>query len=93
MNEPTSFTAFGEPTLPRSARHALDGRDGDHREAHNVYALCMARAAYEGLRELLPEERPFLFSRSGWAGLQRYGGTWSGTSPRAGRGCGRRCRW
>ncbi|KUO11214.1 TIM-barrel domain-containing protein [Streptomyces sp. DSM 15324] len=78
MNEPTSFTAFGEATLPRSARHALDGRDGDHREAHNVYALCMARAAYEGLRELLPEERPFLFSRSGWAGLQRYGGTWSG---------------
>ncbi|MFF4591156.1 TIM-barrel domain-containing protein [Streptomyces sp. NPDC001388] len=78
MNEPTSFTAFGESTLPRSARHALDGRPGDHREAHNVYALCMARAAYEGLRELLPEERPFLFSRSGWAGLQRYGGTWSG---------------
>ncbi|MGW2773032.1 glycoside hydrolase family 31 protein [Streptomyces olivaceoviridis] len=78
MNEPTSFSAFGEPTLPRSARHALEGRGGDHREAHNVYALCMAQAAYEGLRELAPEERPFLFSRSGWAGLQRYGGTWSG---------------
>ncbi|WP_055629742.1 glycoside hydrolase family 31 protein [Streptomyces hirsutus] len=78
MNEPTSFTAFGEPTLPRSARHALDGRDGDHREAHNVYALCMARAAHEGLRALLPEERPFLFSRSGWAGMQRYGGSLSG---------------
>ncbi|WP_030343673.1 glycoside hydrolase family 31 protein [Streptomyces sp. NRRL S-1022] len=78
MNEPTSFSAFGEPTLPRSARHALEGRGGDHREAHNVYALCMARAAYEGLRELAPQERPFLFSRSGWAGLQRYGGTWSG---------------
>ncbi|MEU9988119.1 TIM-barrel domain-containing protein [Streptomyces sp. NPDC048045] len=78
MNEPTSFNAFGEPTLPRSARHALEGRGGDHREAHNVYALCMARAAYEGLRELTPRERPFLFSRSGWAGMQRYGGTWSG---------------
>ncbi|MER6676224.1 TIM-barrel domain-containing protein [Streptomyces sp. NPDC000983] len=78
MNEPTSFAAFGEPTLPRSARHDLDGRGGDHREAHNVYALCMARAAYEGLRELSPRERPFVFSRSGWAGLQRYGGTWSG---------------
>ncbi|WP_369387987.1 glycoside hydrolase family 31 protein [Streptomyces sp. CG1] len=78
MNEPTSFNAFGEPTLPRSARHALEGRGGDHREAHNVYALCMARAGYEGLRELAPERRPFLFSRSGWAGLQRYGGTWSG---------------
>ncbi|MEU4930385.1 TIM-barrel domain-containing protein [Streptomyces yokosukanensis] len=78
MNEPTSFNAFGEPTLPRSARHALEGRGGDHREAHNVYALCMARAGYEGLRELAPGQRPFLFSRSGWAGLQRYGGTWSG---------------
>lgn len=78
MNEPTSFNAFGESTLPRSARHALEGRGGDHREAHNVYALCMARAAYEGLRELAPKERPFLFSRSGWAGMQRYGGAWSG---------------
>jgi alpha-glucosidase len=78
MNEPTSFAAFGETTLPRSARHSLEGRGGDHREAHNVYALCMARAAFEGLRELVPQERPFVFSRSGWAGLQRYGGTWSG---------------
>ncbi|WP_328934776.1 MULTISPECIES: TIM-barrel domain-containing protein [unclassified Streptomyces] len=78
MNEPTSFAAFGESTLPRSARHDLDGRGGDHREAHNVYALCMARAAYEALRELAPQERPFLFSRSGWAGMQVYGGTWSG---------------
>lgn len=78
MNEPVSFAAFGEPTLPRSARHALEGRGGDHREAHNVYALAMARAGFEGLRALRPGERPFLFSRSGWAGMQRYGGTWSG---------------
>ncbi|GAA2097893.1 glycoside hydrolase family 31 protein [Streptomyces albiaxialis] len=78
MNEPTSFAAFGDPTLPLSARHALEGRGGDHREAHNVYALTMARAGYEGLRGLVPEQRPFLFSRSGWAGMQRYGGTWSG---------------
>ncbi|WP_371100921.1 TIM-barrel domain-containing protein [Streptomyces sp. PU_AKi4] len=78
MDEPTSFAAFGEPTLPRSARHALDGRGGDHREAHNVYGLCMARAAYEGLREQAPSERPFVLSRSGWAGMQRHGGVWSG---------------
>ncbi|MGW8931229.1 glycoside hydrolase family 31 protein [Streptomyces rubiginosohelvolus] len=78
MNEPVSFAAFGDPSLPRSARHALEGAGGDHREAHNVYALAMARAGYEGLLRLRPEERPFLFSRSGWAGMQRYGGTWSG---------------
>ncbi|MFJ2474717.1 glycoside hydrolase family 31 protein [Streptomyces sp. NPDC087659] len=78
MNEPVSFTPFGDMTLPRSARHCLEGRGGDHREAHNVYGLAMARAGYEALRRLRPEERPFLFSRSGWVGMQRYGGTWSG---------------
>ncbi|MEU9518994.1 glycoside hydrolase family 31 protein [Streptomyces sp. NPDC048224] len=78
LDAPTSFAAFGEPTLPRSARHALEGRGGDHREAHNVYALCMARAGYEGLRALSPDERPFVLARAGWAGLQRYGGVWSG---------------
>ncbi|MEJ1199692.1 MULTISPECIES: TIM-barrel domain-containing protein [unclassified Streptomyces] len=78
LDEPTSFAAFGEATLPRSARHYLEGRGGDHREAHNVYALGMARAGYEGVRTLAPEERPFVFSRSGWAGMQRYGGAWSG---------------
>ncbi|WP_103533321.1 glycoside hydrolase family 31 protein [Streptomyces sp. SM11] len=78
MNEPVSFAAFGDPSLPRSARHVLEGAGGDHREAHNVYALAMARAGHEGLLRFRPEERPFLFSRSGWAGMQRYGGTWSG---------------
>ncbi|MFF8276100.1 glycoside hydrolase family 31 protein [Streptomyces lateritius] len=78
MNEPVSFAPFGDRTLPRSSRHALEGRGGDHREAHNVYGLMMARAGYEGLRRLRPAERPFLLSRSGWAGMQRYGGTWSG---------------
>ncbi|MGW6982772.1 glycoside hydrolase family 31 protein [Streptomyces sp. NPDC054932] len=78
MNEPVSFAAFGDTTLPRSARHAMDGAGGDHREGHNVYALGMARAGWEGLVRLRPAERPFLFSRSGWAGMQRYGGSWSG---------------
>ncbi|MFJ8012478.1 glycoside hydrolase family 31 protein [Streptomyces sp. NPDC096339] len=78
MNEPVSFAPFGDTTLPRSARHSMDGAGGDHREGHNVYALAMARAGWEGLLRLRPAERPFLFSRSGWAGMQRYGGTWSG---------------
>ncbi|MFJ3838570.1 glycoside hydrolase family 31 protein [Streptomyces sp. NPDC090054] len=78
MNEPVSFAPWGDPTLPRSARHAMDGAGGDHRSGHNVYALGMARAGWEGLVRLRPRERPFLFSRSGWAGMQRYGGSWSG---------------
>ncbi|GAA2594523.1 glycoside hydrolase family 31 protein [Streptomyces axinellae] len=75
------FSPFRPPVdraLPLSARHALEGRGGDHREAHNVYALAMAKAGHAGLRELRPGQRPFVFSGSGWAGMQRYGGTWSG---------------
>ncbi|MEU1896575.1 glycoside hydrolase family 31 protein [Streptomyces pristinaespiralis] len=77
-NEPVSCTVFAGATLPRSSRHVLEGRGGDHREAHNVYGLAMARAAYEGMRGVFPEERPFVVSRSGWAGMQRYGGAWAG---------------
>ncbi|MFC8492664.1 glycoside hydrolase family 31 protein [Streptomyces sp. NPDC057235] len=53
-------------------------RDGDRREAGGVCGLAAARAGYEGLRRLRPDERPFLLSSSGWAGTQRYGGTWAG---------------
>ncbi|GAB3407472.1 glycoside hydrolase family 31 protein [Flindersiella endophytica] len=78
MNEPSAFAAFGDPTLPLTTRHNLDGRPGDHREAHNVYGLLMNRAGYDGVRRHRPGERPFLISRSGWAGMQRYSGSWTG---------------
>ena len=78
MNEPSAFAAFGEPTLARSTRADLDGRGGDHREAHNLYGLLMDRATYEGVRRERPDKRPYVLTRAGWAGVQRYGGTWSG---------------
>ncbi len=89
-DEPASRVAFGDPTLPLSARHAMEGRGGDHRAAHNVYGLLMARAAFESMAGPRPAERPFVVSRSGWAGLQRYGGAWAAhaatgpAGPRAG---------
>ncbi|MDT6987406.1 glycoside hydrolase family 31 protein [Streptomyces lusitanus] len=59
--------------------HTLASSAPVGREAHNVSALCLARAAYDGLRDEVPSgERPLLLSRSGWAGSQRYGGVWSG---------------
>jgi alpha-glucosidase len=78
MNEPAVFAARGDPSLPLCTRHELEGRGGDHREAHNLYGLGMNRAAYEGLRRLDPQRRPFILSRSGWAGGQRYAWTWTG---------------
>ena len=78
MNEPSVFAAWGDGTLPLSTRHDLEGKGGDHREAHNVYALTLNHAGFEGVLRQRPEKRPFLLSRAGYAGLQRYAGTWSG---------------
>ena len=80
MNEPAAFAAWGLPTLPLPTRHAMDGRGGDHLEAHNLYALLEARAGVEGLLGQRPDARPFILSRSGWAGIQRYAWTWTGDS-------------
>jgi len=77
MNEPTSFTAWGDMTLPLTTRHDFDGRGSDHREGHNLYALLMAQAGYEALRLHCPHRRPWLLTRSGWAGLQRYAWSWT----------------
>ncbi|MBH8556102.1 glycoside hydrolase family 31 protein [Nostocaceae cyanobacterium CENA357] len=79
MNEPGVFVLWGDPSLPpHSTWHSLEGRGGDHREAHNFYGLLQAEAGYEALSEYQPERRPFIVSRSGWAGLQRYAWTWTG---------------
>jgi len=78
MNEPAAFVGWGDPTLPAVTRHAMEGRGGDHRQGHNLYGLLMARAGYEALRALRPEGRPFVLTRSGWAGIQRYAWNWTG---------------
>ncbi len=50
----------------------------DHREAHNVYGLLMARSTFEGLRTIRPDERPFLLTRACFSGSQRYAAAWTG---------------
>jgi len=73
MNEPAVFTIWGDNTLPLSAQHKV----GEHIDAHNLYGLFMAESAYSSLTKLM-NERPFILSRSGWAGLQKYAWTWTG---------------
>ncbi|MDR0508159.1 MAG: DUF5110 domain-containing protein [Dysgonamonadaceae bacterium] len=52
---------------------------GSSTEYFNAYALVNAQAIYEGQRSVKPNERVFLLTRSGFAGLQRYStATWSG---------------
>ena len=78
MNEPAAFSQPSPSTLPDPVCHSLEGRSGDHREAHNLYGMQMARASQEGLSALQSDQRPVLITRSGWAGVQRYATSWTG---------------
>ncbi len=73
MNEPTSIALWGDRTLPPGTRHVAEGRGGDHRQCHNVYGLLMDRAGFEAQAAGRPDRRPWLLSRSGWAGLAALG--------------------
>jgi alpha-glucosidase len=77
MNEPATIAFMGDPTLPASTRHRFDGMGGDHGEGHNVYGLLMNRAGWDAQRGVHPGRRPFIVSRSGWAGTQRYAWNWT----------------
>lgn len=75
MNEPSVFEAG---TFPDDVRHHYDGLDTSHRRAHNVYGMQMARATYEGLKKYNAAKRPFVLTRSGYCGVQRYAAVWTG---------------
>lgn len=75
MNEPAIFP---DKTFPDDTRHGFDGYSCSHLKAHNVYGQCMARATRMGMEQAEPERRPFVLSRSGFAGLQRWAATWTG---------------
>lgn len=88
MNEPGVFMTdrsarpevlhHPEKTFPYETPHAGDGLPDSHRRYHNVFGMQMARASFEGLSKLEPERRPFVLTRAGFAGIQRYAAVWTG---------------
>ena len=66
---------------PMWYRKALSGPTalGTTTEYFNAYSIVNADAIYKGQRSVLPNQRVFLLTRSGFAGEQRYStATWSG---------------
>ncbi|MCU0526425.1 MAG: DUF5110 domain-containing protein [Elainella sp. Prado103] len=83
MNEPAlNDRPFGDPGV--KIPFPLDAPQGDtderttHAETHNLYGMMMARAAAEGLEQLRPQQRSFVLTRSGYAGIQRWSAVWTG---------------
>jgi alpha-glucosidase len=84
MNEPAMHdTPYDQPGSA-SSEPPLDTPQGSedepttHAEARNVYAYLENQATYSALRRLRPDERPFLLTRAGYAGIQRYAAVWIG---------------
>lgn len=77
MNEPADF-------VDQTGKVQMDvvsydeGEYSTHAKNRNVFALLMARATYEGLQRLQPDKRPFVITRAGYAGYQRYTTMWTG---------------
>ncbi|MBS1859456.1 MAG: glycoside hydrolase family 31 protein [Acidobacteria bacterium] len=77
MNEPSDFN-------DQSGKSQADvitydgGTYSSYAKNRNVFALNEARATYQGLERLLPNQRPYVITRAGYAGIQRYATMWAG---------------
>jgi alpha-glucosidase len=75
MNEPSTFA---RSTFALETVQGERGAELPHEQWHNAYGLLMSKATFEGLKRLRPNERPFVLTRSGYAGIQRYSAVWMG---------------
>ena len=75
MNEPSCLSG-PEVTIPKDLVHV---GGWEHRDVHNAYGFRMHSATYDGLvRRTGGAERPFILTRSFFAGSQRYTAVWTG---------------
>ena len=77
MNEPSDFN--DQTGKSQSDVVFYDGGTySPYAMNRNVFALNEARATYEGLERLRPNQRPYVITRAGYAGIQRYATKWTG---------------
>ncbi len=77
MNEPANFALPGK-TLDEGCIHHTDFGPMKHADAHNLYGMQMARASRDGALAQQPDQRPFVITRAGCAGVQRHALVWTG---------------
>lgn len=77
MNEPADFVDQTGQAMMDVVSYD-EGARTTHAKNRNTFALMMARATYEGLERLRPNERPYVITRAGYAGIQRYSTMWIG---------------
>ncbi len=90
MNEPAGWSRdlrLGRVVLPLARQNlrrmvqsdpAGEERSVPHEQVRNLYGLQQCRATRAFLESAAPERRPFVLTRSGHAGIQRYAAVWTG---------------
>ena len=91
MNEPAwnrgGPGSYGHDNDADVVHHDGMGTRYSHSAVHNLYAFYEAQATFEALRNKLQipssdgkvtHGRPFVLTRSGFAGIQRYAAVWTG---------------
>lgn len=74
MNEPAVSGSY----VPENVVFDFDGHKTTALEAKNVYGMQMARSSFESALKYGNSRRPFVLTRSFFAGVQRYSAVWSG---------------
>lgn len=74
---PNDFSEMPEVHDQFCVHEAPEGKV-DHLEVRNLYGFLMTRSTQEGLLAARPGERPFVLTRSGSTGIQRYAAVWLG---------------
>lgn len=76
MNEPAVLDEL--QTVPLEYLMYDEGHWSSQERMHNLYALLEAQSTQRALREAYPGRRPFVLTRAGFAGIQRYAALWTG---------------
>ncbi len=81
MNEPSVKTKEGpegeiSSIKPEAVHKPESGRRIRHSAVHNFYSYFEAMATYEAMKRRV--QNPFILSRSGYTGIQKYCALWTG---------------
>jgi len=89
MNEPSLWRydlRMGKLVIPLKKEkapkivHKIGEQRISHRLLRNLYGQKQCEATRLAFKKFLPNKRPFILTRSGFAGIQRFAGIWTGDS-------------
>lgn len=76
-NDMNEISVWGKE-VPSLLNLNWEGHRTTYQQGKNIYGFQMARSTYEGAKKYMNGERPFVLTRSGYSGLQRYTSIWTG---------------